>query len=110
MATHRAPAAPARDTANPALAYLAILIGLLGCAASWLPWLDTLLPLTILGWTAGMAGIWWSRQVASGVGVVLCGVAIILMVMFHTDLGGWLAAAEPGSTPPPVMLLNGDCR
>jgi hypothetical protein len=107
MATHRAPTRP-RDTANPALAYLSILIGLTGCAASWLPWQDTLIPLVVAGWLAGVVGIWWSRQWAAGVGVVLCGTAVILSVMFHTELGGWLAAAEV--EPPPVMMLNGDCQ
>ncbi len=109
MATHRAAPARRRDTANPTLAYLSILLGLLGCSASWLPWQDTLIPLTVFGVLAGVVGIWWSRQWASGVGVILGGTAVILTVMFHTDLGGWLAAADDRPAAP-VMMLNGDCR
>lgn len=88
MANHRADTRThPRDTANPTLAAAAITFGIFGVAGAWWPWFNQYTALAaMLGAVAGLAGIWTSRQVAAGVGVVLCGAAVILTlaVQHHT--------------------------
>lgn len=108
MANHRAPTTPRRrpDTANPTLALVALLLGAFGIAGAWLPYEMITGPAAVIGLVVGSAGIWWSRQVASGVGVFLCGIALVLTALFHVGIA---RADTPAPAEPVIVELNGDC-
>lgn len=82
MATHRAVKTRYRDTAPPGLAITALVLGAVGFAFAFLAPVNT-----VTGWGAavgvavGLVGIWRSRQILSGVAVVLCGTAVILTLL-----------------------------
>lgn len=80
MATHRA--RPVRDGAPAELAIISLVCGVVGLALAFVPgvnwWSGAA---AAFGGAVGLVGIWLSRQVLSGVGVVLCGAAIMLTIL-----------------------------
>lgn len=99
MAGHRA-----RDTANPTLAVFSIGLGVLGWGGAWWPWFNQVtIFAALLGVVVGAVGIWWSRQVWSGIGLVLCAAAVMVTVAVQ--------AAEPEAKAARLIeLTSSSCR
>jgi hypothetical protein len=88
-----------RDTAPPGIAYAALALGLFTAATCWMarPVVDWTLPAGVVGVAIGLVGIWTSRQILSGVAVVVAGVGVVLTLMLGFDVErGWRGG------PPPV--------
>lgn len=79
MATHRAPKRKHGDPAPPHLAYTALVLAIVGLIGAFWPGVNQITGvLAAIGIAAGFAGVWMSRQILSGVAVVLCGTAVML--------------------------------
>lgn len=84
MATHRAPSRRTMypDTAPPHLMYISMTLGVIGLAFSSIPDINTWTGMgAAAGFAVGIVGIWRSRQILSGVAVVLCGAAVMLTLL-----------------------------
>lgn len=80
MANHRA--IKPRDTAGPELAIISLAAGVVGLTLAFVPGVNVYSgAAAAAGAAIGLVGIWLSRQVLSGVGVVLCGTAIVVTIL-----------------------------
>lgn len=80
---------PPRPATRPGgLAVSSLVLGIVGVVLSFMPLINNLTAAgAVVGFVLGFIGIFRSRQVMSGFGVVLCAVAVILTVVAQTQLG-----------------------
>ncbi len=86
------------DTAPPGIAYLAVAFAVVTVALCWLPRpvAEWTVPLGMAGVGAGLVGIWTSRQILSGVAVVVAGVGVVLTLLLGFDVErGWRGGPAP---------------
>lgn len=81
------PAEPVKQTRSAGLAISSLVLGIVGTVLSFMPIVNSLTAAgAFVGLVLGGIGIWKSRPWMSAIGVVLCGLAIMLTLVAQKQL------------------------